>query len=638
MVENIKLKLTKKEDDALTLVMDRKRTYLDYAKTNYFNKWDRYYNQYRGIIENEAEYPYMARLFIPYSFVSVETTLPRMVEAIFGSDPIVALKPQEEEDIEKAESNGKLLNWQYKRMNYLETYMLSVKDGLITGNTINKVDWKKEERYKKRMATEMVSDLDEFGNPINEKKVPIYDENGKPVKEKYKVTLYDDPYIYLVSPYNLLIDPGADPQDPIQTAEAVIFITNTTVSKIKEKEEAGIYKKGSTSKVKQVQGSIDYNEGEDRLRSVDVQPYDRKEDKHSERVLIYEYWENDRLIVVAEEQVILRDEENPNNHCRKPFTLARICPVSNEIYGIGMMEMVESLQHELNDTRNLRIDNIKLALNKMFVVAEDADIDYENLINEPGGVVVSTYIDGIKELTTSDVTQSSFADARDIAEDIQRTHGIHDPALGKPTSRETATGVLSLQEAANMRFQLMIRIFGKLIKKNTELMDELNQQHITDKRVIRLTNEEYLRIENIEDLVGRFDYEPVGASLEGLSRYARLEQLRAYRGMFADNELFDKVKFDTEIMKLLNFKDADKYFKTPQQLRQEMMALQPPQPQMENLVGGGDMGMPAGIETGLPEGFEPPPEVPSMTTAGGNEEEGVEYARGSGRIPPILNE
>jgi len=595
--------LTKKEEEAKTLVLDRKRTYLDWVKPNYFDKWDHYYNQYRSVIENEAEYPYMARLFIPYSFVSVETTIPRMVESIFASDPIVALKPEEEQDVEPARLNEQLLNYQYRRMDYLDTYMLSVKDACICGNTFNKVDWREEYAWKKRIATEEVYEgYDEMGSPAGEpKNMPIYDDNGKPVKEKFKHKIYDDPYIYPISPYKLLIDPGADPKDPIQSAEAVIFITDTTIPKIKEKEELGIYKKGSAAKVKQVKGSTDYTEGDQRLRDTDVTPYDRKDDKHSERVLIYEYWENDRLIVLAEEKVVLRDEESPYFHCRKPFTMARICPVSNEIYGIGMMEMVESLQHELNDTRNQRIDNIKLALNKMYIIARDADIDINNLINQPGGVILSNYIEGVKEITTSPVTQDSFRNAQDIAEDIQRAHGIHDPALGKPTSRETATGVLSLQEAANMRFQIMVRIFGKLLSLNTALMDELNQQFITGEKVFRLTNRDYVKIDNIEDIVGRYDYEPAGASLEGLSKYARLEQLLRFRGVFADNEYFDKTKFDKKIMELLNFKDANQYFKDPQQLQQEMMQQQMPQlamQQMQQGMEGGGMPQMPQVEGG----------------------------------------
>ncbi len=154
MAEETDIKLGKKDEDALTLVMDRFRTYLSYAQENYHPKWDDYYMQYRSIIDNEAEYPYMARLFIPYSFVSIETTLPRMVETIFASDPIVAAKPQNEEDIPKAEVNQKLLNYQYRRMNYLNTYMMSVKDATIIGSCINMVDWREESRTKKRIAQE----------------------------------------------------------------------------------------------------------------------------------------------------------------------------------------------------------------------------------------------------------------------------------------------------------------------------------------------------------------------------------------------------------------------------------------------------------------------------------------------------
>ena len=608
-------KLSPKDEKAKTLVLDRFRSYLDYRKKNYDPKWIDYTRQYRSKIENEAEYPYMARLFIPYSFTSIETTIPRLMGAVFSSDPVIAVKPTIADDVANAKTMEQLINYQINRMNLFNTSIPLFKDACILGTLIGKLDWKKEFRNKKRIVTEQVYDsYDEMGNPTGTpQNMPMINDKGKPIMEKYRLPIYDDPYIYYVDPFKFLIDPKADPTDPIDSAEAVILITESTIPKLKEMEKEGIYK--NISEVVKVRGGVEFEEGNERFDVVDKKAPTRRDDSHSKRVLLYEYWEDDRVIVLAEEKVVIRDEPNPNWHCRKPFLMARICPVQNEIYGIGMMEMVESLQHELNDTRNQRQDNIKFALNRMWIIARNADVDYKNIISEPGGIIISNDVDGVKEVTTGDVTQSSFINARDIAEDIQRAHGIHDPALGKPTSRETATGVLSLQEAANARFQMMIMIMCRnLFNKAAEMMIDLNQQYITGEKIFRLTGGEDITIKDINEVIGHYDYEPVGASLEGLSKYARTEQLFRARNALADNEMLNKTKFDMQILELLNIKNVNEYFYTEQEMAQKAQMAA-----MANMPGGMGGGMPP---MGLQQG------------AGGMEN----LLAGGSSMPPIPNE
>ena len=617
--------LTKKEEEAKTLVMDRYRVYLNYRKNNYDNKWIDYTRQYRSKIENEAEYPYMARLFIPYSFTSVETTIPRLMGAIFSSDPVIAVKPRIEDDVENAKTMEQLLSYQIEQMNLFNTSISLFKDTCILGTFIAKIDWKKESRKKKRIALEEVyENYDEMGYPIGQPiNRPILNDKGKPITEKYDVKIYDDNYIYYVDPFKFLIDPKAEPIDPIDSAEAVILIKETTIPKLKEMEKEGIYK--NISKVEKVKGVVEFTEGNERFNVVDKTAPTKLDDKHTQRVTLYEYWEDDRVIVLAEEKIIIRDEPNPYWHCRKPFLMARICPVQNEIYGIGLMEMVESLQHELNDTRNQRMDNIKFCLNKMWIISRMQDVNFP-IISEPGGnILVNNDVDSVKEISTSDVTQSSFINARDIAEDIQRAHGIHDPALGKPTARETATGVLSLQEAANARFQMMIMIACRnFLNKAAEMMIDNNQQFITGEKVFRLTGGKDITIKDINEVVRHYDYEPVGASLEGLTKYARIEQLFRARNALADNEKLNKTKFDMQILELLNIKNVGEYFYTEEEIAQKRA--------MANMgagigAGGGGMppmGMPQGLEQGMPQ----------AEGAGGIQD----LLTGAGRRPPIIEE
>ncbi|MFA5151508.1 MAG: hypothetical protein WC554_02995 [Clostridia bacterium] len=567
----VEIKLSEKDEKAKQLVKDRFNTARDYRRLNYDQSWLRYQKQYRSRLASEKEYKFQARLFIPYSFSSVETVIPRVMEAIFSYDPIVAVKPRSAEDIVNSSLIEKLLNYQINRMDFINSFHLLTKMCLIYGTCIAKVDWKKEYRKVKRFRAK----IDEFGNPV-------YDDKGKPVIEKVEqeILYYDDPYIYPIDIFNFYIDPKAT---SIDTAEYCIMVTETTMDRLRQMQKMGIYK--NVNMVEEIKGTIRHDDGRERFINVDKHDPNNSIDKHSQKVTLYEHWEDDRVIVLAEEQVVIRDEENPYWHCRKPFVSGIICPVEHQFYGIGLMEMVESLQNELNDLRNLRMDNLKLAINCMYKIARDADVDIDNLINEPGGVIQTNYVDGIEALETKDVTTNAFTEAKIITDDIQTTHGIYDYSKGRPSQdRETATGILSLQEAANYRFKLMILLLCKnILGRGSEFMVDLNEQFINTDKIFKLTGEQYTVTQyDVEDIIGRFDFEPVGASLEGLSKYARLEQLLRYRQIFAGNPEFNQTAFDKELMKLLHFLNPDQFFR--QMIPQNMMGQMSGQNPMQSML------------------------------------------------------
>ena len=566
------------DETALLMVTSRLDLATNYRFSNYDGRWDDYHKQYRSVInEDEKVLPYMAQLFIPYSFTAVETVIPRIVEAVFSSDPIVAVKPTVDGDIENAKTNETLINWQLKRMDLFESLVILSKMCLVYGTCIAKVDWKRKIRHKYRI------------NPLYDVYgYPVYDENQKikTEKEEYDVVVYDDPYIYPIDIYRFFMQPGAL---SIEDSEYCISITETTMEDLERQEKDGIYK--NINKVKEVKGTIQFDKGNDRYTNVGLTNPKSTVDTYSNKVTLYEYWEDNRIIVIAEGKIVIRNEENPYWHCRKPYVSAKICPVENEFYGIGLMEMVESLQAELNDVRNQRLDNVHLAMNKMYIVAKDGDVDIKKLINEPGGIIEANYVEAVKWIEQQDITASAYNEAKVITDDIQNVHGIYDYSKGdSPNQRETATGILSLQEAANVRFKLMIMVMLKsLLNPSVDLMNDLNQQFISDEKVMLLTDKKFVRIENIDQVSGRYDYEPVGAALEGLSKYARTQQIINARQIIGNNPGLNLNRIDTEILRLMNVSNPEQYF------------MQPQVPGMPQDMGGmGGEGMPPGQEATPP--------------------------------------
>ena len=80
----------------------------------------------------------------------------------------------------------------------------------------------------------------------------------------------------------------------------------------------------------------------------------------------------------------------------------------NEFYGLSAVGLVEHLQHELNTTRNQRIDNVSFVLNRMWKVRRGADIDDSELVSRPHGVVHVDNPDDVTPFEMSGVTASSY--------------------------------------------------------------------------------------------------------------------------------------------------------------------------------------------------------------------------------------
>jgi hypothetical protein len=171
-----------KSETVKSLVLYRKNLAADYRKANYDDRWIDFNRLYRSKLPDEDTYAHMARLFIPYTFSSIETVIPRMVEAIFSSEPIVAVKPHDQTDMDKAKILEQLLNYQLKRMDFFRTFITLSKMCLTYGTCIAKVDWRKE--FKTKSKVEIIQD--EMGTPI-------YADDGSPKfrKTKNKYLFYD---------------------------------------------------------------------------------------------------------------------------------------------------------------------------------------------------------------------------------------------------------------------------------------------------------------------------------------------------------------------------------------------------------------------------------------------------------------
>lgn len=480
------------DKETLALVNDRFVRARSYRTTSQDEIWKRSYNNWRGVLDTTL-YPWRSKLFIPWSFTVVETIIPK----VFARDPkwrAISRNPQAASPTEAVEvGNGivqstasgasvvnSLLAYQWNHMGMRLKMYDYIKDSLMYSKGIAKVSWNFQTKTKTFMEP-MVGENDEIT-----------------FKETKKSDVsYDDPKVDIVDPMDIYIDPDATCID-----EAQFVIHRKTVA-LSELQDNPNYK--NVSKLK---GGKDADPYMDKLtRYNDAIP---TKDKHSDLIEILEYWEQDRLIVLANRGVILRDSPNPYNHKKLPFVELDDYRDPHRLYGQSELSVIDPLQREINAIRNQRRDYDNLALNPVIRMVPGTLRNPNSAAMAPGNVWM------VSDLNSMDVFQlpQLQGTARDIeqqtAQDIKMSVAIDEIGIGllpDNPQRRSATEVVTAQSMAGKRFAIKIALLEEAVKKIGQLVFALDQQFLDQERIIQIVGErgaqEWIKL-SPEDIRGEY--------------------------------------------------------------------------------------------------------------------------------------
>ena len=328
------------------------------------------------------------------------------------------------------------------------------------------------------------------------------------------VKIYDAPELIPVDLFEFYPDPEAI---DIEDARYVIERFYKPRKYLKELEKQGIYKNIDDVPF---QGS-NLKERDDRLSSINFQtPVNNNEMEDNDIVDLLEFWTDERCITVANQSTLIRNEHNPYWDGQKPYVKMILVPVQNEFYGIGAIEPMQFLQHELNDKRNQRLDNVNMSMNRMWMWNTSYHLPNgtASLISRPHGIIPVEGMVGddvrraLRPLDIPDVTQSSYVEEDVIKRDIQNATGVNDFFAGRsaPDSRlnKTATGISLTLAQAQARFKYSIDLISESFQKIVEKIFARDKQFLPDDYVIRLFGEagRVFKEVGIDNLYGSFDF------------------------------------------------------------------------------------------------------------------------------------
>ena len=490
--------LKKTDEELIQLIVDQDYKDSERVIKPRHQKYMDWYKLYNGMIDDKNKRPNGANLFIRYTQAMVDTMISRCMQTLFGQRPYCNIIGREKSDEANAKTMNSLIDYQLDtKINIVEKFYNILMEVFLYGTSHVYLDWKKQ---TKQIKTKQ--DKNFLGIKIG-------------IEELLQnITVYDAPDIIHIDTFNNYRDPNAT---DFEDARFNIVKSFLTLPELKDREKQGIYKN-----IDQVEENYNTDIEEiDELRRQALGLGDKDKTK-SKRNEILTYYTDEAIIAVCNRKHIIRKVENPNYCQEKMFAKIVAKPMPHEWEGKGLVEALESLQLELNATRNQRIDNVSLIINKMwFYNPNNSDLDPSTLVSKPGGLIPRVNPDDLVPIEFTDVTGSAYNEEQIIKQDMQYISSVSDYAKGVTTTAsvdETATAVKNKQEASSINFNTIIQmVYITGIMPIYDKMIKLNQQYMQREEVIRIVGEDGLEYPSVitpQDIVGNFDLKQANPNFE----------------------------------------------------------------------------------------------------------------------------
>lgn len=450
-----------KNTKALKLVTDRFDSARNFRVTTQDSIWKRSYNNWRGVLDSSI-YPWRSKLFVPWSFTVVES----IITKVFAREPkFRAISRSPDFPPDGPSTVNDLLTYQWIHMGMRLKMYDYIKDSLMYSKGYAKVSWK----FKTKTTTMMEPEVGK-NDVITFKKV---------TKSKIE---HDDPDVEIVDPIDIYVDPDATTGG--YGGDAIYMIHRKTVA-LKDLKDNPNY--NNVDKIKQNGDNDQYQDKLSRFNS-NIPP----KDKHKDQVEILEYWEQDRLVVIANRQIVLRDSPNPFTHKQIPFVELDDYRDPHRYYGQSELSVIDPLQREINAIRNQRRDYDNLALNPVIRMVPGVLRNPSTAVMAPGSVWMVSDLNSMDVFELPQLQGSAREIELQTGNDIKMSVALDEIGIGllpENPQRRSATEVVTAQTMAGKRFSMKIALLEEAVKKIGDLVFALDQQFLDRERIIQIVGE-----------------------------------------------------------------------------------------------------------------------------------------------------
>jgi len=274
------------------------------------------------------------------------------------------------------------------------------------------------------------------------------------------------------------------------------------------------------------------------------------EDPINKPVELIKYWREDRCIIVANKKVVIRDTNNPFEHGEIPYVDAKNYPLDKEFFGISDVDLLIPLQEICNDMTNFRLDNLVDLINTSYIAKRNSGINPDDIISGPSRVIWSDDVTAIVPQAKPQLPNAAYQEPEVQYKNMQRVTGAWEYLQGAtPERKETATGIVRLQQAALRRFGYRIKLLQKTsFKEMLTQLAQLDQQLLPMDYTAKIFKEDMEVKLNPWDIAGKFSIQ-----VSGSSKLAGLEERMMQVWQQAKNDpYFNQLELRKRILDVLD--------------------------------------------------------------------------------------
>jgi hypothetical protein len=412
-------------------------------------------------------YKYRTKGFRPKTRAAIRNIEAAAVAAFFANEDVVSIEPQNENDqaqVASAELMKEIL--QYRLTKTIPWFLIAigaVQDATVQGVVASYQHWKYEE--------------------------------GE----------YDEPEIELLPVENVRISPNAKWTDPVGSSPYLIILWPTYVMDVRERmsqtdDKTGMPKWNTLS--------------DDQIRAAMKQTFDStrqvreqsREDKYqntsSADLMDFDVvWVHENHMRIAGKDLVywtlgteqLLTEPKPLKdvylHGERPVVIGTCMVETHKLYPDSIVRISQPLQQEMNELSNQRQDNVKLVLNKRYIVRQGSQTDLQSLLrNVPGSVTMANDVTAdVREMEFTDVTASSYQEQDRLNVDYDELVGTFSTSTIQTNRKlnETVGGMNMLRGGANALTEYLLRCLSETwMEKVMRQLVKLEQAYETDEVVL----------------------------------------------------------------------------------------------------------------------------------------------------------
>lgn len=602
-------------------------TRFEQSESHLKGRFERFYRYEKilSMISKRKTFDWKANAYLPYALAVTEQSAAMKALALFGSRPFVKVTPRQAGLEDVAEHREALLDWRFL--------------GDVNLYTTGAEHFRVAERYGKAISI-IAPDWDEkvlkYRAAVNTPTVygPIARITWKTTQERaYKIRWE------MVDNVDVYPQPGFKRINGRGGMRWIMRRYYLTIDELRGLEQTDLW--GPTvggQEVSMIRDTQQQDLNEYKMRRLYLDHYDDFEpyrDQFDRTVEIIEYQgivpdelvdpmlaqaelaagmdPKHRLITLCNRKVVGINQALPWDHRMKSYIEMDCIPNPYDFWGTGKVEPIEHLVYVGNEIMNMRLDNVKAAINGIIGVdGTRMPAGWKRrLVSQPWGVVetMGPPQEVIQRLQLGDVTASSYQEQQQVFSLIQEASAINETMIGAPGGAVRTLGEhqMKAQSGSNrIHFELLtqaMQLFGptREFPGLVYMIINLDRQYLPLPQYVNVVDpmvpDDFVNVELEPSDLGvddeNFTYVPQGA-MEGMNKQARrlefaqLNQVLSPMIPLALAGGFNVIEYIKTALRTFDY-DPDKFF-----------------PKMLGVVGPGAMGMGTGPgAAGMPMGATP---------------------------------